>query len=326
MVARNRASLLDNAIGAIQIAIEDFQSVDDRRVHAAIRNLHAGILLLCKVQLQRLSPPGSDEVLLKQRVEPRKVDDVITWAGTGKKTADQQAIRDRFNALGIALDWKRLDAINDIRNNTEHYFFDGTRGQALAAFADACVLIRQLLNDVLDEDPAGLIGEDAWATLYKNQQVFEKELAACQASLRSIVWLAGAAGVVDNISCPNCSSKLVRQRDPENTDQDDAEFNCTSCNAEADATDVVLHVFDELYGAESYIAAKDGGEPPVTDCPQCSQDSYVVELGGCALCDFGVREGAVCGVCGEPLSPEDAFAHDGVCSYHAYVADNERDR
>ncbi len=64
-------SLLDNAVGAIQIAIEDFGSNDQRRVLGAIRNLHAGILLLCKVKLQRLSPADSDEVLLKQSIKPQ---------------------------------------------------------------------------------------------------------------------------------------------------------------------------------------------------------------------------------------------------------------
>ncbi|MFD3266155.1 hypothetical protein [Phenylobacterium ferrooxidans] len=79
-------SLLANAVGAIQIAIEDFDSPDDRRVHAAIRNLHAGILLLCKVKLQRMSPPGSDEVLLKQGVEPHQTPNGdIIWHGTGRK-------------------------------------------------------------------------------------------------------------------------------------------------------------------------------------------------------------------------------------------------
>jgi len=261
-------SLLDNAIGAIQIAIEDFQSNDDRRVHAAIRNLHAGILLLCKVKLQRLSPAGSDEVLLKQKVDPhRSANGEITWMGTGKKTVDQHAIKERFKTLGVPLDWKRLENINDIRNNTEHYYFQGTHAQALEAFAEACVLIRQLLTDVLGEDPVALIGADAWTRLYDNHQVFEQEYRACQATLAPIVWLDAAAEIGELVTCPACGSKLVRQLDPENTDQQSAEFQCTSCAATADVSEIVLQVFEEIYGAESYIAAKDGGDPPVIDCP-----------------------------------------------------------
>lgn len=320
-------SIMDNAIGAIQLAIEDFPSNDDRRVHSAIRNLHAGILLLCKVQLQRLSPTGSDEVLLKQKVEPHKAaDGSITWQGTGKKTVDQQFIKERFGSLGISIDWKRLDKINEIRNNTEHYFFQGTRSQADEAFAEACVLIRELLVDILGEDPVVLIGEDLWTRLFENKQVFDIEYKACQESLSAIHWLDAASGVPDSISCPNCSSRLVRQRSPKNVDPHSAEFYCTSCTAVADVADIVLHAFDQIYGDEAYSAAKDGGEAPVIDCPECGQDVFVVQFGSCALCGFEVPDDAQCAICGETLSAHDYYEHDGLCSYHAYVAERERDR
>ena len=49
-----------------------------------------------------------------------------------------------------------------------------------------------------------------------------------------------------------------------------------------------------MYWAEGHIAAKDGGEPPVIDCPECGEASYVVPVGSCALCDFSVPEDAEC--------------------------------
>ena len=37
---------------------------------------------------------------------------------------------------------------------------------------------------------------------------------------------------------------------------------------------------------EGHIAVKDGGdEPPVIDCPECGEPSYVVGVGSCALCE-----------------------------------------
>lgn len=314
-------SLLSNAIGAIQIAIEDFESNDDRRVHSAIRNLHAGVLLLCKVKLQRLSPDDSDEVLLKQSVEPQTLaDGGVRWVGTGKKTVDQQAIKTRFKSLGVKVDWRRLESINDIRNNTEHYYFSGTRSQALEAFAEACVLIRELLVDVLQEDPVALIGEPAWTRLYENQQVFEKELAACRISLNAINWSSGAQGLADHVSCPDCGSKLVRQQDDQNTDQVEAVFLCTACGEETSDRDMILHALDEAYGADAYISVKDGGDPPVIDCPECGEEGYVAKIGACALCDFAMPEDAECAVCGNALSPEEYGEYGSLCSYHAHVA------
>ena len=320
-------SLLSNAVGAIQIAIEDFQTNDDRRVLSAIRNLHAGILLLCKVKLQRLSPPDSDEVLLKQNVEPhRAADGSVTWMGTGKKTADQETIRKRFSALKIAVDWRPLEAISQIRNNIEHYYFAGTRQQAQEAFAEASILIRELIMDVLDEEPTALIGDDAWSTLYENKLVFDRELKACRDTLKSIVWAAGATEVPDNITCPDCGSKLVRQLDPANRDQHDATFRCTGCGETSEIEHLVLHVLDEVYGADTYLSVKDGGDPLIEDCPECGVESYVVPLCACAMCDFAVPDSAECAICGEGLTAHEYSEHGGLCGYHAYVVERERDR
>lgn len=320
-------SLLGNAVGAIQIAIEDFHSNDERRVLAAIRNLHAGILLLCKVKLQRLSPTDSDEVLLKQSIRPQLVaDGSIKWVGTGTKTTDQQAIKERFKALKIPLDTKRLESISQTRNMAEHYYFSGTRRQAQEAFAEGCILIRHLVMDVLDEDPTALIGEEAWSALYENRLIFDRELQACRATLEPLVWLSGAADVPENIQCPNCGSKLVRQLDELNSDPHMASFRCTACGQTADVEAVVLHVLDEVYGADAYIAAKDGGDPPVEDCPECGLESYVVERSACALCEFSVPKGADCAICGEPLTAHDYAENGGLCGYHAHVRDRERDR
>ena len=63
-------SLLSNAVLSIEIGVEDFRSPDPRRLVSAVRNVQAGILLLCKEKLRRLSPPSSDEVLIKARIVP----------------------------------------------------------------------------------------------------------------------------------------------------------------------------------------------------------------------------------------------------------------
>jgi len=51
-------SILKNAIISIQLGIEDFLKTekDPRRALSAMRNLYAGVLLLFKEKLARLSP------------------------------------------------------------------------------------------------------------------------------------------------------------------------------------------------------------------------------------------------------------------------------
>ena len=56
--------LLKNAVTSIQLGLDDFKSPDRRRTISAVRNLYAGVLLLCKEVLRRLSPKGSNDVLV----------------------------------------------------------------------------------------------------------------------------------------------------------------------------------------------------------------------------------------------------------------------
>lgn len=321
-------SLLDNAVGAIQIAIEDFDSDDERRTLGAIRNLHAGILLLCKVKLQRLSPADTDDALLWSSLRPKlDTDGSVKWVGDRKKTADQETIKNRFNSLGINIDSFRLDKISRIRNYVEHYYLeDISRENLIETFADGCVLIRQIVMDVLGENPEILFGENVWSALYQNKLVFEKELSDCRRTLEKLTWSKAAADVPGNILCPNCGSQLVRQLNASNTDPRQASFQCAACGQKSDFETLVLGVLEEVYAPDAHLAAKDGGDQPLEECLRCGEVSYIIERGSCALCGHGLPEGAECLVCGEPLTIHDYIEHESLCSYHAYVADRERDR
>ena len=58
-------SLLENAVLSIQLGLEDYGF--KRRVISAVRNLYAGVLLLCKEVLRQLSPPGSNDILIRTK-------------------------------------------------------------------------------------------------------------------------------------------------------------------------------------------------------------------------------------------------------------------
>ena len=116
-------NLLDNAIQAIQLGVEDYCADTHARLLSAVRNIHSGILLLYKELLRRLSPADTNEVLVKAKIVPkREANGKISFIGKGKKTADVQQIRERFAELGIATDWTRFDRISETRNDVEHYY------------------------------------------------------------------------------------------------------------------------------------------------------------------------------------------------------------
>ena len=82
--------ILNNAILSIRSGLEDLAIGTPARNLSAIRNLHAGVVLLLKSRLLELSPAGSDEILLKQKIKPRlDTSGTVEFVGTGKKTVER---------------------------------------------------------------------------------------------------------------------------------------------------------------------------------------------------------------------------------------------
>ncbi len=195
-------SLFDNAIESIQIGVEDLLRNDDRRVLSAVRNVHAGALLLCKEKLRRLSP--GDEILLAQRFEPQRDDKgEVSIEGVGRNTVGLDDIKRRFKTFDVAFDWKRFDGIAEIRHHMEHSYFKGTRERARQAVADAFMVIRQLLVEALKEDPLKVLGPECWNALLENADLFEAELQACRKTLDNVAWETDAAvRALPDFICP----------------------------------------------------------------------------------------------------------------------------
>src|SRR5882672_11423174 len=68
--AENQMDLLTNAIESIQVGVEDYQSGTRPRLLSAVRNIHAGILLLFKEALRRESPKDTNDALMMARIIP----------------------------------------------------------------------------------------------------------------------------------------------------------------------------------------------------------------------------------------------------------------
>jgi hypothetical protein len=91
------------------MGVEDFDSGNRDRSVSAARNIHCGLLLLYKEKLRQLSPPNSNEALLKEAIAP-KIDDggAVQWVGSGHRTANTKQIQDRLMGLRVDVDWAAL--------------------------------------------------------------------------------------------------------------------------------------------------------------------------------------------------------------------------
>jgi hypothetical protein len=312
--------LIDNAVQSIQIGVKDYE--DASRVLSSVRNVHAGILLLFKEKLRRLSPAGSDEVLIKQRIIPRlDGSGGIVFVGKGKNTVDVQEIVERFAELGIQADWKSFDVLSRLRNNVEHYYTTDPAHIMQEAMAKAFAVANAFIRSELSEDPATLLGSQCWEKLLEIKNVFEKEKAECTALMAQVKWDGSAlAAVANRFECPTCSSTLLA---PEDTSAKPAAlvFKCRACGNRIDFAEQAAELLNDAYWSESFEACKDGDSPPLHECPGCSEETFVAEDRRCAKCGYEC-EYDECTICGQSLGPEEQ-EYEGLCSYHASVMDND---
>lgn len=312
--------ILDNAVAAIQVGIEDYQSQDQRRLLAAVRNIFAGILLLAKEHLFRQSPADSNEALIKARIRIRKrPDGSLAPEGIGRRTVDASQIMQRFSDLGVSFDWRPLESVQEVRNDVEHYYFAGTQERVRQAVHDAQIVIHRLVVDVLNEDPAHLLGHACWGTMLQESQIYEAEWQACAKSLEAVDWVTERAQqAVENLRCPNCASNLIRHRGTPVSDQAELDLFCAACGEQTNFEACLQALLNNEYYSAAHFAIAEGDEDPVQRCPNCQAVTYVLEDRECANCGFSLPADARCAVCDQALSLDEYGEFHSLCSYHAY--------
>lgn len=292
-------SLLKNAIFSIEAGIEDFQENEEKRNISAVRNIYAGILLLLKEKLVRLSPEYDTELLIKQRLIPQKAEDgKIIFKGVGNKTVNLKEIKDRFKSLNVNLDWVRLEEISRLRNDLEHYYTDKPLGLVREILAKSFLIIRDFLTRELNENPVSLIDRYLWAALLEVEEVFSSEKKSCDDSFQNFNWKYKTINrAIKYIKCCFCDSSLIQlvKHDPfRDTPEGRSHFQeyftkmrCNSCGEPIDYWDDLFEqCLEELFYAELYMTATQGGVPPVDSCPGCGKTTFVYEEGCCVVCDY----------------------------------------
>ena len=289
--------LLKNAVESIQVGIEDYDAGTPARLRSCVRSIHAGTLLLFKERLRQLSPPNSNELLIKAKLKPVIGNDGnVHVVGDGRRTVDVQQIKERFESLGITADWHRVDKITQTRNDIEHYYASITQKSLQTLIADALVVIRDFVRSELSRDPRKLFGDVSWQRMLDVAEVYDQERVECEALLSKVEWISPTLRRgVRSVSCSECSSGLLRPKDP-STDIFSMELECVSCGAITTAESFVSAAIEAELGWDAHNAAKDGGDEPYTTCPNCGEDTYIMDEQTCALC--GEEADHTCARCG----------------------------
>ena len=306
--------LLQNAIESIQVGVEDFKAATRPRLLSAVRNIQAGILLLFKEKLKQLSPVDSKDALMMAKILPfRDKSGKIAFVGIGAKTVDTQQIRDRFDALGIKTDWKRLERINEVRNDVEHRYPQLDQKALEGVISDSFLLVRDFVAKELADDPLTLLGPETWQAMLEVAEVHQREKQECETLLQNANWPSPivAKDILD-LHCPACSGDLLK---PLEDSGGEISLQCSSCGEEQSPESYVPDVLASALRHEACVAMDDGGDPPVVRCPECGEKAFLTEEWRCVLC--GAEPERKCSLCGNSIPVEELFLspHCGYCEY-----------
>lgn len=314
--------LYRNALNAIQTGVEDFNVGSPERLASAVRNLTAGILLLCKEKLRRLSP--YNEILIWKNLKPiLDGDGDVVLERVGHTTVDVSDIEGRFKSCGVECDVALLKSISKVRNAVEHHYVEDANA-IRGAFVDGLRFLTSFMPEHLRVDPRDELDADAWESLLEQKGVEDALRKECRATYQHMDWPPVLREAIEKVGCPECGSHLVKQTDTKNTNPFIANWACTACGYSQDNSGWAVQILADYFASSSYLAAKDGDRDPVETCPECTEESFVQDEGMCLSCGFELGDAGECQVCSEPLGLDDYG--ESLCSYHRYVAEKERDR
>jgi uncharacterized OB-fold protein len=273
-------------------------------------------MLLFKHKLSQLSSATSEEALLKQTVQP-VVDEngLIQWKGRGKKTVDLGQIRERFKSLGVTVDWRRVERIQDFRNEIEHYYTTSAHDAIRSVLSDSFVVMNDFIRRHLNTDAKVLLGDTSWSVLIQNNKVYEQEKAECEAALARLTYYHDLIeNALAKYSCDACGSGLIA---PHHASEDaaDATFICRVCNEVLPYDEIVKRAVLEYYSHEVYLAHTDGNDMPIADCPECG-GVYLYGEEICSGCGHSAEH--TCQRCHAQIPPEE-LAFEPFCGYCAHV-------
>lgn len=282
-------TLLENAIRSIENGFEDFEAGDGRST-SAVRNLFAGVLLLLKEALRRESPEGSNDVLIYQRFIPKRGEfGKVILVGDGKSTVDYQELHRRCNALGIDVEWKRLERLQKIRNNVEHGAVKDETNTIREAVGAVFVLAPQILTEHLGVFPHEVFDPDLWSRMASEAEVEERLERESNESFQSLGTAPSALlDALEFVECTACGSHLVTFEE-QGVGYGDMQLTCLVCGFEQKLAyqleDILVKVsspFDDLQD--------------IVECDDCGGRTYSRQAElclhcGCFLGDYSLESG-----------------------------------
>jgi hypothetical protein len=305
-------SLLENAKLSICMGIEDYEDSRPGRKISAIRNLYAGILLLLKEKLRRLSP--GDEILLAERIKPIIQNGSVKYVDGNqkKKTVDYNGIKDRFRDLGIKVNFAKIGQIKELRNNFEHYFQSAGDKAVSDAFHKSVLIINPFVKNHLEITPEDFLGNEHYEKIVSIADQNQEERKVYRESITDVSFLDDLVKEMlrDGFCCPNC--RVEELFEIQGADQWNFQMNCLACGQQIILEEHIEKIIDEHYWEEN-INAYSVEEKVNQLCPECQKETYICTIDKCVLCGYQ-RQHEECARCYGAIGLDEQD-FNGLCGY-----------
>jgi len=290
------------------MGLEDYSSDESRRL-ICTENLFAGILLLFEHKLNSLSPNNSDEALINQKIAP-VLDSNMKLLRVNTLIARQ--IKERMDSIGINVDWKKVESIDNFRYDIFGYRSKLSKAALRDIISDIFLILKDFLILNLQTHPKDFLGEPAWNTLISVAEVYNREKADCVKTFHNVEWKSdGLYNSLTKYKCNECGSGLIFINDPQE-DRDENKFTCKSCAKKWNYIEMAVDSIEKYFSREDYISYTDEDEPAIIECPECSHETFICDEQSCPLC--GLKEIYICQKGGMEDIPYCEFGGNG-CSY-----------
>lgn len=209
-------SLLKNAIDSIETGVEDYLHGSERRKVSAIRNVYAGVLLLFKEKLRRLSLTADyPEILIYSRIKPSldEFGKVIFEPKSKSSTVSADDIKSLFKELKIGYDKDTFYKLQVLRNQIEHHYSSESPKVIEESLSKSFLLIRNFIREQLNEEPVDLLSDSCWQTLIDLQHVHDAELNECLESRKKVDFkYKELIEYISELACQRYGSELVKSK------------------------------------------------------------------------------------------------------------------
>lgn len=311
--------LLDNAVDAVSMGIEDLgmAAYDMRRGVTAVRNVFAGLLLVYKSHLAKISS-SVNSALIWKNVSLRNVDGRWQYVPDERRTVDVDDILRLFKENGIRIDKEKLKRIRRYRNATEHYYDINNvpHNTVVEYVVDSLILVRDFIVQYIGKKPEEVFGRDVWHSFLHNNAIVANKRVERAELINGLEWFAPEVKELFlRMGCPHCSSDLLVPQRIDSSKAVEHSFSCFGCGRVSGYDDVVLAFCDDVMFSTIELAENNGIAVMTGfgECPECAGISFSDELGLCIAC--GYRDEPVCARCNESIVADemDVYNAHGTC-------------